>query len=218
MHAAGWSVYAPLLPGHGRSLRAFAASGADEWIGAARATLRDVLKRHQQVAVGGLSLGGAIATILAVEEPSVQAATLFAPYLVQNWRLQALATVWPVASLVAKYYGRGTAGKSIRDPNARTLLIAYGCSPPRLLRDVQRISRQARAALPKVRQPVWMAQSGDDYRIPAEQAQGAFDLLGSSDKHLHWTTGTGHILTVDYGHQELSAEAARWLDSRVPVR
>ena len=45
MHAAGWSVYAPLLPGHGRSLRAFAASGADEWIGAARATLRDVLKR-----------------------------------------------------------------------------------------------------------------------------------------------------------------------------
>ena len=82
---------------------------------------------------------------------------------------------------------------------------------------MQRVVRRAREALPAVRQPVWIAQSSDDYRIPDEQAQGAFDLLGSGDKRLHWTTGNGHVITVDYGHEELSAEAVRWLESRIPA-
>ncbi len=218
MHAAGWTVYAPLLPGHGRSPRAFAASGADEWITAACAAVHDALQRHRQVAVGGLSLGGALAAIVASEEPSVKAAVLFAPFLVHSWRLGAIAALWPLITVGVEYLTGGSRPRAVRDPEARATLIAYGCSTPRLLREVQRVVRRARAALPTVRQPVWIAQSGDDYRIPDEQAQAAFDLLGSGDKQLHWTTGNGHVITVDYGHEELSAEAARWLESRVPAR
>ncbi len=218
MHAAGWTVYAPLLPGHGRSPRAFAASGADAWISAARAVVRDALQRHRQVAVGGLSLGGALAAIVASEEPSVKAAVLFAPFLVHSRRLGAIAALWPLVTLGVEYLTGGSSTRAVRDPEARATLIAYGCSTPRLLREVQRVVRRARAALPAVRQPVWIAQSSDDYRIPDEQAQGAFDLLGSGDKRLHWTTGNGHVITVDYGHEELSAEAVRWLESRLPTR
>jgi len=217
MHAAGWTVYAPLLPGHGRSPRAFAASSADAWIGAARAAVRDALQRHRQVAVGGLSLGGALAAIVASEEPSVKAAVLFAPFLVHSRRLGAIAALWPLVTLGVEYLTGGSSTRAVRDPQARATLIAYGCSTPRLLREVQRVVRRARAALPAVRQPVWIAQSSDDYRIPDEQAQGAFDLLGSGDKRLHWTTGNGHVITVDYGHEELSAEAVRWLESRIPA-
>ncbi|HEY3287537.1 MAG TPA: alpha/beta fold hydrolase [Gemmatimonadaceae bacterium] len=217
MHAAGWSVYAPLLPGHGRSLRAFAATDADAWLATARDTLANALARHRRVAVGGLSMGGAIAMILAAEEPSVRAAVLFSPFLVQSWRLAAIAALWPLVNLGAKYLGGGGTGRSIRDPQARASLIAYGCSPPRLMREVQRVARRARAALPHVHQPVWIAQSGDDYRISREQAQRAFDRLASGDKRLHWTTGNGHVITVDYGHEELASEAVHWLDSRVPA-
>ncbi|MBA3931301.1 MAG: hypothetical protein C0521_17115, partial [Xanthomonas sp.] len=199
MHAAGWTVYAPVLPGHGRSPRAFAASNADEWIAAARAAVRDALQRHRQVAVGGLSLGGALAAIVASEEPSVKAAVLFAPFFVHSRRLGAIATLWPLITLGVKYLTGGSAMRAVRDPEARATLIAYGCSTPRLLREVQRLVRQARAVLPAVRQPVWIAQSSDDYRIPHEQAQAAFNRLGSGDKRLHWTTGNGHVITVDHG-------------------
>lgn len=218
MHAAGWTVYAPVLPGHGRSPQAFAASGADAWIGAARAAVREALQRHRHVAVGGLSLGGALAAIVASEEPSVKAAVLFAPFFVHSRRLGAIATVWPLIALGVKYLTGGSATRAVRDPAARATLIAYGCSTPHLLREVQRVVRHARAALPAVRQPVWIAQSSDDYRIPDEQAQAAFDLLGSGDKRLHWTTGNGHVITVDFGHEELAAEAVRWLESRLPAR
>jgi carboxylesterase len=217
-HADGWTVYAPLLPGHGRSLRAFAASGADAWINAGRDAVREALQRHRAVAVGGLSMGGAICAIVAAEQPSVIAALLFAPFLVHSRRLGIYASLWPLLALWSRYLTGGSASRSIRDPAAREAIIAYGCSTPHLMRQVQRVVERARAALPLVRQPVWIAQSSDDYRIPATEAQVTFDLLGSADKHLHWTTGNGHVITVDYGHEELAAEAVRWISSRVPAR
>lgn len=218
LQAAGWTVYVPLLPGHGRSLSDFAAARADDWIATARASVQETLARHRQVAVGGLSLGGALAMIVAAEQPSVRAAVLFSPFLVQHWRLTMMAGAWPVLTLGMKYLTGGATTRSIRDPEARAAFIAYGCSTPRLLREVQQIARRAYAALPAVRQPVWIAQSGDDYRIPAEEAQDAFDTLGSRDKGIQWTTGNGHVITVDYGHRELAAAAVTWLEARVPDR
>lgn len=215
-HAAGWTVYVPLLPGHGRSLGAFAASTALDWVDAGRGAVREALQRHRRVAVGGLSMGGAVAIIVAAEQPTVQGAVLFAPFLLHSRRLGAIAGLWPLLSLWTKYLTGGKATRAIRDPSARESIIAYRCSTPRLLRELKRVVRQARTALPAVKQPVFMAQSGDDYRIPPSQAQDAFDALGSTDKHLHWTTGNGHVITVDFGHGALSAEAVRWIETRVP--
>jgi carboxylesterase len=217
LQQAGWTVYVPLLPGHGRSLSDFAAARADDWVASARAAVGQALAQHPRVAVGGLSLGGALAMIVAAEQPSVCAAVLFSPFLVQHWRLTLMASVWPLLTLGMKYLTGSATARSIRDPKARAAFIAYGCSTPRLLREVQRIARRAYAALPAVHQPVWIAQSGDDYRIPAEEAQDAFDTLGSRDKGIQWTTGNGHVITVDYGHQELTAAAVAWLEERVPA-
>lgn len=217
-HAAGWTVYAPLLPGHGRTLQDFAASTAAQWMDAGRAAVREALSRHGRVAVGGLSLGGAIAVITAAEFTDVQGAVLFAPFLVHSRRLGLIARLWPLLSVWTKYLTGGKASRSIRDPAAREAMIAYGCSTPHLLREIQKVVHRARAALPRVNQPVFMAQSSDDYRIPAADAEAAFKALGSPDKTLHWTTGNGHVITMDYGHEQLSAEAVGWLDARIPAR
>jgi carboxylesterase len=217
-HEAGWTVYAPLLPGHGRSLQAFSASTAGQWIDAGRSAVREALARHKRVAVGGLSMGGAIAIITAAEFAEVQGAVLFAPFLVHSRKLGMIARAWPLLSLWTKYLTGGTASRSIRDPEARATIIAYGCSTPRLLREIQKVVQRARAALPLVTQPAFMAQSSDDYRIPASEAESAFRMLGSTDKTLHWTTGNGHVITMDYGNEQLSAEAVAWLDERIPAR
>ncbi|MHB1312663.1 MAG: alpha/beta hydrolase [Gemmatimonadaceae bacterium] len=217
-HDAGWTVYVPLLPGHGRTLQDFADSNAEHWIGAGRGAVREALARHARVAVGGLSMGGAIAIITAAEFTAVQGAVLFAPFLVHSRRLGLIARSWPLLSLWTKYLTGGKASRSIRDPEARQAIIAYGCSTPHLLREIQKVVRRARAALPQVTQPVFMAQSSDDYRIPVADAEAAFNALGSTDKALHWTTGNGHVITMDYGHEQLSADAVAWLDERIPAR
>src|SRR6476661_6076048 len=62
---SGYGVFAPLLPGHGRTMEAFRRSRADDWIKAARESLYLMRARYATVSVVGLSMGGALAVIIA---------------------------------------------------------------------------------------------------------------------------------------------------------
>ena len=214
LHARGWTVRVPLLPGHGRRLQDWAGARASDWEAAARAELAALQATHPEVAVGGLSMGGALACILAAEHPEVRAVVGFAPYLHASLPVELLHFIVPVASLGAKYLpGGGT--RSVHDPVAADAMIAYRASTPRLVAELEHVVHDARRALPAVRQPVLVVQSREDNRIPAESAAASFGMIGSADKTLHWTTGNGHVVTVDYGHDEIERLVADWLESRL---
>src|SRR3954466_11179070 len=51
LHKCGYSLYAPLLPGHGRDMAAFRGTGADGWVDAARAAFAHMRSRHEHVSV-----------------------------------------------------------------------------------------------------------------------------------------------------------------------
>src|SRR5215208_2111688 len=78
---SGYSVYAPLLPGHGRTMAAFRKSRADEWLAAARQAFREMRERHVNLSVVGLSMGGALAVLIAAGAQNISALALIAPYL-----------------------------------------------------------------------------------------------------------------------------------------
>ena len=67
LHADGFTVHAPLLPGHGRGLRDFASASAEDYADAARRELAWLRARAPWVGVIGLSMGGAIAARLAAD-------------------------------------------------------------------------------------------------------------------------------------------------------
>src|SRR5712671_7482834 len=56
---SGYSVFVPLLPGHGRNMEAFTRSRADEWIEAAKISLLELRNQSDGVSIAGLSMGGA---------------------------------------------------------------------------------------------------------------------------------------------------------------
>jgi len=183
-------------------------------VNAARRELVELCATHDEVAVGGLSMGGAIAFVLAAERAEVRAVIAFAPYLHASMPLRLMEAVAPVATLGARYvYGGGA--RSVHDPVAGERMIAFRRSTPRLLAQLDRVVRLAHAALPRVRQPVLVIQAREDNRIPAWAAAEAFGRLGSEDKTLHWVTGAGHVVTVDFGHEALERLAADWLERRL---
>ena len=214
LHARGWSIRVPALPGHARTLTAFAASGSAEWIEAAREELAALRATGEPVALGGLSMGGAIAMLLAAEEPAVRAVVLFAPYLHTSLPLRMLRAMSWIATLGTRYLAGG-GGRSVHDPVAAARMIAYRRGTPRLLVQLHHVVEAARAVLPFVTQPVLYFQSREDNRISVTDAEEAFARVGSRAKTLHWTTGSGHVLTVDYGHEALERRAADWLESRL---
>ncbi len=214
LHGSGWMVRAPLLPGHGRTLRDFVATGAADWIAHARAELALLRERAPRVAIVGQSMGGAIATILAAEEPAPDALVLLAPYVGMPDYLRRLAHAWPLWEPLLPFVGaRGES--SILDEDERTRSLAYGAVSGRLLRELLQVTQRAREAAPRVGAPTLVVQSRHDNRIAPETARAAFERLGSRRKRLVWLDEGAHVLAVDRGRDRLFALVAAWLDGAV---
>jgi carboxylesterase len=210
IHAQGWSVRAPLLPGHGRTLNEFAASRSTDWISLARNELATLCDRYSVVVVVGQSMGGSLATILASESPNIRALALLAPYLSMPTRLRRAASIHHLLGTVMPFL-RGGGERSIRDPSEVTKNLAYGFTTPRLVFELGQVVKLARAAAPKVTVPTLVVQSRQDNRIPPDAAERAFALFGAGERQMMWTEGNGHIISVDYGRQVIFAAVADWL-------
>ena len=212
LHGRGFTVRVPLLPGHGRTLRDFARSGADEWIGFARAELARFRDRHSDAMLVGLSMGGSLATILAAETPDLPALALVSPYVSMPTTIRRLARVYPLVALGIPYLAGG-GERSIHDPAAQAESLGYGCCTPRLVAELASVVARARRALPALRMPTLVVQSREDNRIPPEAAERAFALLGAPERRLVWTESGGHVLTVDHGRERVFSLVEEWLVS-----
>ncbi|MDB4911309.1 MAG: putative esterase [Gemmatimonadetes bacterium] len=208
----GFDVDAPLLPGHGRTLREFASSNGSEWMAAARAAHSAMRARHTRVALVGLSLGGALAATVAADDSELAALVLLAPYLDTPALLRVLVRAAPAIGVVLPYVG-GDGSQSILDPEARAQALAYGATTPQLVRELVRAADAARASLSRVTAPTLYVQSREDNRLTAEVATRAFALLGAQTKKLELLTGCGHVLTVDFCRERVAKLVSEWLIS-----
>ena len=209
LHAAGFTVHAPLLPGHGRTPREFDAVTAGELIDAAATALASLRARSPNVALVGVSMGGAIAAILAAEEPP-PALVLIAPYLEMapgaEWSTR-MHWAWGWTGPFVRSGG----DLSIRDPDERGRSLSYGIVTSRVLRMLHAVARRGAAALPRVHAPTLMIQSRDDNRITARAAERAFGRIGAAEKRLEWANEGRHVLTVDVGYERVQRLAADWI-------
>jgi carboxylesterase len=196
LNAAGYTVHAPLLPGHGRSPREFARVRATDYIAAARAALDLLRGRHAWIGVGGLSMGGALASQLAAEAADVRVLVLLAPYLSAPAPVAWATRTAPLWGLLQPYVdARGEL--SVHDPVARAASYAYGVVSPNALRALLETAALGRAALADVVVPTLIVNSRADNRIPELAATAATATLRAPTER-HWVTGCGHVITVDY--------------------
>lgn len=214
LHSAGYDVRAPLLPGHGRSFDSFAASRHKEWLGYAREELRAMRANHEVVILAGLSMGGAIAAILAAENPDTPTLVMMAPYMDMPFTHKVAASAYWLWGADKKR--KGNSPGSLRDPLERAKNVGYGAYSARLLHELSRLSAKARRALPRITMPALIVQSRTDPRIKPEIAERTLASLGSQEKKLVWIEGAGHIITVDYGREQVFREVREWIDAHVP--
>jgi carboxylesterase len=215
IHGAGWTVRVPLLPGHGRSLRAFDGWTESDVLGYAREEYAALRATHRTVVVGGLSMGGALACWLGAESDAA-GVLLYAPMLFVPRPMQVVVSTARLWSLATKYVSGG-GKRSIHDPVAARAMIAYGCSTRRSIEALERLCRHTTSRLGFIHSPVLAVQSEEDNRLPHDQSVRALARIGSNDKTIVWTRGAGHVVTLDHGWRELAATSADWLNARFPA-
>jgi carboxylesterase len=205
---AGWGVEAPLLPGHGRTLMAFDRTTEQQWLVEARAAWLALRSRYGTCVLAGQSMGGALALILAAEDPPA-ALALSAPFVASTPGFDR-AVRWSWLWALWQPYVETADPRSLRDPEALVQSRAYGAATHRSIRALARLKRQAVAALPRVHAPTLMVLSPDDNRVPSAGAESAFAALGSPDKALQWRPGEGHVLLADRGREAVAAATVDW--------
>ena len=216
LSASGYDVCAPLLPGHGRNIPAFLASRRRDWLACARSEYARMRRSHETVSIAGLSMGGALAAILASENADVSSLALISPYLAMpaSHRVaSALHWVWgPIAGP-----RKSSNPRSILDPAEREKNLGYGVYSGRLLYELWRLAAQARRALAGIRAPTLLVQSRADPRIAPSVAEAAIARIGAREKRLVWAEGGGHIITVDYGRDRVFEEVESWIGAHIPT-
>jgi carboxylesterase len=211
--AHGWTVRAPLLPGHGRSLAAFDAHGSAAWREAVHREYAALRAQYDTVVLVGLSMGGALATIEAARDAQLTALVLLAPYLTPPARAERLAPLAGIVNLFVPYLGGGDREASIFDPDARGRALGSVAAPPKRVRDLVTIAHEARFAAAEVRAPTLLMHSRTDYRIPAPLARRHPSLFsGAAVVEQQWLDGCGHVITVDYCRASVWAATAAWLE------
>ena len=216
LHQRGFHVEAPLLPGHGRSVRDFMRVRADDLSEATRSAYTDLRRRHAWTGIIGLSMGGALAVQIAGAINDLPALGLAAPYLEMPRRIERAARIawlWgPLLPIV-----ESSDGLSVFDPEERGKSLAYGVFTAGALHALYETVRRAAAASACVRAPTLVVQSREDNRISVAAAARAFAKIGATEKRLEWISGASHVITVDYGREHVFELLASWLEKHGPA-
>lgn len=217
LHAAGYTVELPLLPGHGRTLAEFGLARAHDWIGYVRDQVARLCRQYPHVSLVGLSMGAALCAIAAAERDDLDALVLLSPYLSMPDRIRRLAPLLRVSGPLSPFRRSTVHVPSILDPVARAAGLGYGVVSGRLLAELHEVTEVAQEALPALRLPTRLLAARHDNRVPVTAAVRHWHQLGAPVRDFQWMEHSGHIMTVDYEHKAVQAHVLDWLSRFSPV-
>lgn len=210
LHAAGYTVHAPRLPGHGVSLAQMARDQRfEKWRFAVADAHKALTERHARVFLCGQSMGGALAVLESVDHPP-PALALLAPYIGVRFAMRMKFLAASVAQPFSAYLPNSGGARSIHDDAARAEALGPGLVTSITLRSLQEVALSAEAALPKLQVPTLYLQSKHDNRILAADAERHFAAIGSREKQQRWFANSGHILSVDFEREIVADAVIEW--------
>jgi carboxylesterase len=205
--AAGFGVHIPVLPGHGGVPHDLADHGWRDWLGAARAALQDLRHTHGRVIVGGFSMGGALASLLAAESPPAALLLLAMPtFLRPRWAMPLLPALkhlmpWFRPLARADFSDPAVRGQiqqfdaeiDLDDPAVQAWMRRHIRLPLSALGELAALLRVARRRLHHIAAPALVMHGAGDETAPTESAaELARRLAGPVE--LVWWPNSGHLL------------------------
>jgi carboxylesterase len=206
--AAGLTVEAPLLPGHGTSVADMVETRWSDWSAAAESAYLDLAARCEKVAVLGLSMGGTLACWLGERYLEVAGLVLINP-LVRSIPGDQVAAVRALVD--AGETVMDGIGSDIAQPDAAEL--SYDQTPIEPLLSLLDAADDVGARLADIACSVLLLSSRDDHVVPPANGDDIASALGDRCERV-WLERSFHVATLDYDGDEIEKRAADFV-SRV---
>lgn len=206
---AGFSVRAPLLPGHGTSLADLDATTWRQWTEAVERAVDAMRVRCARVAVVGQSLGGLLALHTAAHRRDVACVgSLAAPLWLEGLsaRVAAWTTRGPLRRIRAiPKFG----GSDVRDKRVKAENPCYPAIPTKALAQLLDFFGVVDAELAKIAQPVLVIHAHQDHTAPVACATRIAEATRAVRVRL--LDDSYHLIAADVERDIVAAEVVTFL-------
>ena len=195
LHAAGHTVMAPLLPGHGTHPEDLNDVRWHDWAWEVEQAYHLLATHCDHVFVGGESTGGVLALHLATKYPEIAGVLCYAP---------AIQLALPMSDMVRLYVSAPlieALPKENGDNNP--YWQGYKVNPLWAVVELVRMGREVRRNLAQIRQPVLIVQGRHDTTIDPAAGQIVLDGISSTVKELYWMENSAHIIILEDEREEI---------------
>jgi len=183
-HRLGYTVSAPLLPGHGTTPQDMNKVQMTNWTNAVEQAYLSLKAEKVEVIVFGESMGALLALYLAHKYPEIRKIYLFAPALIIKGLWQS-AILWPMASYVFK-----------KNTDDTMLWQGYNVVPLHAAAELYKLQRQVKNKLNSIKAGATIFQGKKDTTVSLEGAEIVFAQLGSAQKELIWLEDAPHCILL----------------------
>jgi carboxylesterase len=205
LHADGFTVSIPRLPGHGTNGEDFRRSGWRDWLAAATGAYNELRSRSDGIYLAGLSMGGDLAVVLAAREPFRRMALIAPALRVKN----PLLAVAPLLRPFVKRF-RTRLSETFQDEDDRYMAEEYWrWRYPGPLAELLSLQRMAVKALPRIRVDTLTVIGTADRTVPLSVLRLVEERVGARTERLV-LEGCGHRVFRDRCGDSACARIARW--------
>jgi carboxylesterase len=189
LHAHGYTVAGPLLPGHGSQATDLNRVRWQEWAEAGETVYQRLRGQCQQVLVGGESMGSLVALHLASRHPELAGVLCYAPAIQLNMPTSTRLVLRLAAPFVAQV---GRASLDCAD-----VWQGYPGLPLKGALQFFQFQRAVREELPKIHQPLLICQGRLDTTVHPQAGELILRAVKSESKEHHWLEKSSHVITLD---------------------
>ncbi|MEK7442160.1 MAG: alpha/beta fold hydrolase [Chloroflexota bacterium] len=191
LNERGYTVSAPLLPGHNTTPDDLNKCKWQDWANAAEAAYQELATHCKKIIVGGESMGGMLALYLASEHPEIIAVVTYAPAMItpsssSRWQIQILSWLKP-------YMPKPQRPPNITDERTKS----YTVNPLKAVTQFLDLQQETRQRLPRISQPILNIQGRLDAVIDPRNGDVIFQEVKSQIKEMHWLENSTHVLILD---------------------
>lgn len=206
----GYTISAPLLPGHGTSPQELSRTGYEEWINTAELAYSDIKSNSTQIIIGGESMGGLLALILAAKHPEITCLLVYAPALI----IPAMRDARLMQNFI---FG---SPKKLEDTRPGFLpWQGYRINPLKAVVELGKLQDDVRNYLPRVTQPIILFQGKNDETIDIKSSKIVYQSISSTKKELVELDNCGHCVLLDIQRESIYSRTVSFLKTTLsPIK
>lgn len=194
----GYTVYAPLLKGHGTTPEDLKETTWQDWWESVRKGYERLQSQEmEQIFVIGHSMGGLLSFYLATQQSVAGIVSLCTPIWLRDWR----ASFVPFLRYFIPYHQRSKKEEHIEDQ-----IVPYDRTPLSSIEELIRFMKKVKTLIAQVEVPTLVVQSRNDETILPKSADYIYEQLASKQKEISWYDRSSHMITLDKERDRLFEE------------